>query len=299
MYYDWKEWGEVKKLTHPEKNKKLTDLERKWKKWLRTNHVIPICLTLKDAKDQTRMKRVQQEFERIGLAPFMNVFYARRPYDSEIQHLPSPKHARGVVGCWFSHLSIMDWMSNHKQMKRALIFEDDVVFNKDTKTIQKFFQNSTRVLETKGENLDLFYLGHLPVVAFPSDLTCSAWRVCSLLTHAYLIQPKVMKALVDDRYKKGEASITKAASDAIDATYFRGGKPDGHQFRAYANFPMIAPTQASSTSDIQGANSINTTASQKGPALMEATWYFIIPALILAIVFVVVCLCTLYFLGKL
>lgn len=289
MYYDWREWGEVKRLNNRTKNGTLTENEQKWQKWLKVNRVVPICLTLKDATDTKRLERARREFERVGLGPFMRVFYARRPNDEEIKHIKK-KEFKGAVGCWFSHLSIMDWMLKKHKKQRALIFEDDVVFSKDTAIFNKFLKNSTELLKKKDDELDILYLGHLPLVALPSDPACSAWRVFSLLTHAYLIQAEVMKALVDDRYKKGESSITRASSVPIDAVYHQGGKPDGHQFRAYANFPMICPTQAPGISDIQKVNAFNDSFQQNGPVLAEAGLYFIVPAVTIALIVAIVIL---------
>lgn len=299
--YVWSDWGYVTKLqeTVVESSSTAALLESKWKQWLDTNDVCTICLTLQNPSDNTRLERARTEFARVGLAPFMYVFNARRPNDDEVSDL---KKSRGTVGCWYSHMSIMDWtLKQQPPGRRVLIFEDDAKFTDNLSAFDKFFENSTRLLR-KRLKLDILFLGHIPVFAVPADVKSSSWRVRSFMTHAYLIQPTTMNNIVQTWYRKDKTFLKRAADTPIDAVYATRRKPNGKRFRAYATYPMLCPEQfQSSQTDIPLTNMWSTLQTsavgqsivRKGSTFMETMLYFVLPLVIVAII--VICLMYYFF----
>lgn len=261
--YTYSDWGYIEGPLHSRPG--ITD----WSIWLQKNHIVPICITLQEPRDRHRLERTLKHFDRVGISHFMYVFYARRPstFESAQSHILKP----GEVGCWYSHLSVMDWAAQKFPCSKLLIFEDDArfVYLNLPNVYKQFFRNSSETLLGL-QNLDIYFLGHSPQIAIPVSLRYLCWRVRSVLAHAYVIVPNAMNCLISNFYA---FSSIKSLPGPIDQYY-------SQNMSCYATWPMICPNQENEASDVQ----MSTPCVNIAPQVMEFIVFVLLPILFIVVI---------------
>lgn len=246
-------------------------LEGQWCTWFQTNQIVPICITLQEPRDQSRLERTLKHFDTVGLSRFLYLFHARRP--SAVEAKESHPLKKGEVGCWYSHLSVMDWAARKFPCSKVLIFEDDArfVYLNLPNVYKQFFRNSTQTLCNDTQLcLDIYFLGHSPQVAIPVNLMYLCWRVRSVLAHAYVIVPNAMNCLLSKFYR---FSSIKCLPGPIDQYYSK-------EMSCFATWPMICPNQENEASDVQSCVPCINIA----PQIMEFLMFVLLPILFIVLV---------------
>lgn len=153
-------------------------------------------------------------------------------YDIPVKYFRVDKHPKGgAYGCFDSHIKVIR-KAYYEGANRVLIFEDDIsptdyLTPKRLETAINFMEN---------EDWDLFYLGALPNIRSYKSYSTSypgIYRLRGICTHAYIINRKTMKKLINLKYN----------GTAIDYYYI-------HNFnKSYAVYPTLF-FQGLSESDI-------------------------------------------------
>ena len=121
-------------------------------------------------------------------------------YDVPVQYFRVNKHPKGgTYGCFDSHIKIIR-KAYYEGAERVLIFEDDITPT-DYLT-PNHLEKAINFMEN--EDWDLFYLGALPNIrSYKSYSTnySGIYRLRGICTHAYIVNRKTMKQLINLKYE--------------------------------------------------------------------------------------------------
>lgn len=171
--------------------------------WARLSGGRIVCICLQDRDD--RWAERSACFHAYGLCRLVRFYRPTRPSTDELQ--AHSVRSVGAYGCWTSHQRMAN-ESARVGAKRALMFEDDVDFLPagagdaaccpTTDQLRRFHDRLTRAADAMESGLpngwDIFYLGHAPMVGWPTT-QWGIMRTYSLLLHAYVLSPKGMALL--------------------------------------------------------------------------------------------------------
>ena len=163
------------------------------------------CLSAENSK---RRPIVQQRLIDAQMTPF--TFYPA------IMDKSNP-----TKGCYLSHNAIWRHALDNGY-SRILIFEDDVIFNRQLTT--EDYQDIKYIIDTK--QWMVFFLGHLPLTMKETS-NKRVFLVHSLCTHAYIINCSYIPYLLSFNYKKLTPIL-----QGIDGLLM-------YQSNCYALYPMI------------------------------------------------------------
>jgi len=151
-----------------------------WSDWI--SHVVCICL--KSRSD--RFARAVSKLHSIGLCS-LTVFY--RP----IPPYPHPLVKRnGMRGCWESHQYVLEKMLHQTNVKNVLVLEDD--FWPTYECTDKLLQHVQKLYRSVQDETDMFMLGGLPVVGFPTKLP-HLMTVKAVCMHSYVATRSMMRKM--------------------------------------------------------------------------------------------------------
>lgn len=177
------------------------------------------CISLRSCED--RYQKVCQELRRVGLHNITDYY---RP----------DKHPKGGrIGCWLSHVSIMQ-IAKRKKQRYILILEDDVQFMPNFNLHN--LSQAVQIFRTWPDYVaDILYLGHVPFWMKPTIFP-QIYETHSLTTHAYIINTH--------SYLCQQITRDLTFRDSIDIIFFKYAK-------AFAVYPMMVIQQDNGNSNIQ------------------------------------------------
>ncbi len=180
------------------------------------------CISLRSRPD--RAAAAAAEFHRVGLCRRM-LFYR-----------PERDHENPARGIWESHRAV----ARHalaRGLRRVLVTEDDVSFSRriSAATVRRV----GRALAALPPDWRIFYLGHLPLRAYP--VRWNVLRTRSGCAHAYVAHRPLLEWLAATPFAPVPREYGGLVGRGIDAAF--AAMPG-----AYAYFPMLA-TQAPLASD--------------------------------------------------
>ena len=139
------------------------------------------CINLEHRKD--RKENTKKEFEKLDI-PYNEVIYP---------HFTKNKRG-GVYGCFDSHMKIWkDFFDKHPNKKYCLVFEDDFVITKHSKSIMK---KAVKFIDENYKDIDLLFLHNLRVDVDNEINNETFTNGFGLTTHSYFITRHYIKSII-------------------------------------------------------------------------------------------------------
>lgn len=185
------------------------------------------CINLDTRRDKWR--EVSAEFARVGVL-------------DRVERFPGivPPSRDGALGCRLSHEALLR-RAEQEGASNILVFEDDVVFSKDTLAVLPHAVNALR-----RRQWEMFYLG-LSLMGMPVQVARHLLRVPqALATHAVAYDRSVFDVILGGISSLPDRGPT--AKRAIDSWYRRTIHP---RQRTFCTFPMLC-NQSANRSDVTG-----------------------------------------------
>lgn len=140
------------------------------------------CINLEHRKD--RKEHTTKEFEKLEI-PLNNVIYP---------HFTKDKRG-GIYGCFDSHIQIWnDFFIKYPNEKYCLIFEDDFVITKNSKSIIK---KAVKFIDINYKDIDLLFLHNLRVDVDNKINNETFTKGYGLTAHSYFITRHYIQSIIN------------------------------------------------------------------------------------------------------
>lgn len=147
------------------------------------------CINLEHRKD--RKEHTIKEFEKLNI-PLHKVIYPHFTKDSR----------GGLFGCFDSHMKIWnDFFVKYPKQKYCLIFEDDFVVSKKSKSIMK---KAFEIIKENYKDIDLLFLHNIRVNVDNKINNKTFTNGYGLTTHSYFITRHYIQAIIKKHGKLPE-----------------------------------------------------------------------------------------------